>query len=33
VDRAAWFTLAEARAKIQKGQAPFLDRLLAEIGG
>ena len=28
VDRAAWFTLAEARVKIQPGQAPFLDRLL-----
>lgn len=28
VDRAYWFTLAEARVKIQPGQAPFLDRLL-----
>ena len=28
VDRARWFTLAEARDKIQPGQAPFLDRLL-----
>jgi predicted NUDIX family NTP pyrophosphohydrolase len=30
VDRAAWFGPAEARDKIQPGQAPFLDRL-AEI--
>jgi predicted NUDIX family NTP pyrophosphohydrolase len=29
VDRAAWFTIEEARIKILKGQAPFLDRLLA----
>jgi predicted NUDIX family NTP pyrophosphohydrolase len=28
VDRARWFALAEAREKIQPGQAPFLDRLL-----
>ena len=27
VDRAAWFEPAEARDKIQRGQAPFLDRL------
>jgi predicted NUDIX family NTP pyrophosphohydrolase len=27
VDRAAWFTLDEARKKILKGQAPFLDDL------
>lgn len=27
VDRAAWFTLVEARAKIIKGQTIFLDRL------
>jgi predicted NUDIX family NTP pyrophosphohydrolase len=27
VDRAAWFTLDEARAKIQPGQLPLLDRL------
>lgn len=27
VDRAAWFSLAEAREKIQPGQAPFLERL------
>ena len=29
VDRAAWFSIVEARQKILKGQAPFLDRLLA----
>ena len=29
VDREAWFSIAEARHKILKGQAPFLDRLLA----
>jgi predicted NUDIX family NTP pyrophosphohydrolase len=27
IDRAAWFTLEEARKKILKGQAPFLDDL------
>jgi predicted NUDIX family NTP pyrophosphohydrolase len=27
IDRAAWLSLGEARAQIQKGQAPFLDRL------
>ncbi len=26
-DRAAWFTIPEARKKLLKGQAPFLDRL------
>lgn len=29
VDRAGWFSIDEARAKILKGQQPFLDRLLA----
>ena len=29
VDRAEWFSIEEARLKILKGQAPFLDRLLA----
>ncbi|MFN3565544.1 MAG: NUDIX domain-containing protein, partial [Burkholderiaceae bacterium] len=29
VDRAAWFTLGEARAKIQPGQRPVLDQLEA----
>ncbi|HVW40318.1 MAG TPA: NUDIX domain-containing protein [Amycolatopsis sp.] len=27
IDRAAWFDVEEARAKIVKSQAPFLDRL------
>jgi predicted NUDIX family NTP pyrophosphohydrolase len=29
IDRAAWFSIDEARRKILKGQEPFLDRLLA----
>ncbi|WP_339124569.1 NUDIX domain-containing protein, partial [Pseudonocardia sp. D17] len=29
IDRAAWFSLAEAREKIVKTQLPFLDRLAA----
>jgi predicted NUDIX family NTP pyrophosphohydrolase len=29
IDRAGWFGLAEARAKILKSQQPFLDRLEA----
>jgi predicted NUDIX family NTP pyrophosphohydrolase len=32
VDRAAWFSLDEARAKILKGQAPFLDDLERVMG-
>ena len=28
VDRAGWFSIEEARQKIIKGQAPFLERLL-----
>jgi len=32
VDRAAWFALEAAREKIQPGQAPFIDRLLARLG-
>lgn len=28
VDRAAWFSIEEARKRILKGQEPFLDRLL-----
>jgi predicted NUDIX family NTP pyrophosphohydrolase len=28
VDRAGWFSIDQARIKILKGQAPFLDRLL-----
>jgi predicted NUDIX family NTP pyrophosphohydrolase len=31
VDRAGWFSIEEARLKILKGQAPFLDRLLALV--
>ena len=31
VDRAGWFTLAEARVKILKGQAGFLDRLVKRL--
>ena len=31
VDRAEWFPIHEARLKILKGQAPFLDRLLALV--
>ena len=29
IDRAGWFSIDQARIKILKGQAPFLDRLLA----
>jgi predicted NUDIX family NTP pyrophosphohydrolase len=29
IDRAAWFGVEEARAKLVKGQVPVLDRLLA----
>ena len=31
MDRAAWFGLVEARRKIAKGQAAFIDRLVARI--
>lgn len=31
VDRAQWFGAAEARVKIQPGQALFIDRLLARL--
>ena len=31
VDRAAWFTLAAAREKINAGQRPLLDRLEAQV--
>lgn len=27
IDRAAWFTIPEAKERISKGQAPFLDEL------
>jgi len=29
VDRAAWFSVDDARVKLVKGQRPFLDRLPA----
>lgn len=32
VDRAGWFSIEEARDKIIKGQAPFLDRLVEVLG-
>lgn len=32
VDRAGWFSIEEARVKIIKGQAPFLERLMAMLG-
>ena len=32
LDRAAWFGIAEARLKILKGQAVFLDHLLETLG-
>jgi predicted NUDIX family NTP pyrophosphohydrolase len=32
IDRAAWFGLAEARAKLLKGQLPLLDRLEEALG-
>jgi predicted NUDIX family NTP pyrophosphohydrolase len=32
IDCAQWFTPAEAREKIQPGQAPFIDRLLEYLG-
>jgi predicted NUDIX family NTP pyrophosphohydrolase len=33
VDKAAWFSLAEARVKILKGQVVFLERLGDKLGG
>jgi predicted NUDIX family NTP pyrophosphohydrolase len=32
MDRAAWFRLPEARIKIARGQAEFIDRLLSKMG-
>jgi predicted NUDIX family NTP pyrophosphohydrolase len=32
VDRAEWFGLVEARRKILRGQAGFIDRVMARIG-
>ena len=31
IDRAAWLPVEQAREKLVKGQAPFLDRLLAAL--
>jgi predicted NUDIX family NTP pyrophosphohydrolase len=31
IDRSGWFPVAEARAKLVKGQVPFLDRLLDRL--
>lgn len=31
VDRAAWWSMPEARTKLVKGQLPFLDRLTAAV--
>ncbi|MBS2965800.1 NUDIX domain-containing protein [Actinocrinis puniceicyclus] len=31
IDRAAWFTVPEARVKLLRGQLPFLDNLLAAL--
>ena len=33
IDRAAWFTLAEARRRILAGQRPILDELEARLSG
>jgi predicted NUDIX family NTP pyrophosphohydrolase len=33
IDRAAWFPLDQARAKLVKGQVPFLDRLAEHLAG
>lgn len=33
IDRAAWFTLAEAHRKVVASQRPFLDRLAAHLAG
>jgi predicted NUDIX family NTP pyrophosphohydrolase len=30
VDRVGWFAVAQARAKLLKGQRVFLDRLMAQ---
>jgi predicted NUDIX family NTP pyrophosphohydrolase len=32
LDRARWFQISEARQKILKGQAVFIDRLLQQLG-
>jgi len=33
IDRAAWFGVAGARARLLRGQVPFLDRLLDDVLG
>lgn len=33
IDRAGWFSVAEARSKLLKGQRPLLDRLMAALEG
>jgi predicted NUDIX family NTP pyrophosphohydrolase len=33
IDRTEWFTLGEARAKLNPAQVPFLDRLAAILAG
>jgi predicted NUDIX family NTP pyrophosphohydrolase len=33
IDRAAWLGVDEARVRLVKGQVPFLDRLVALLGG
>lgn len=33
IDRAGWFSVAQARSKLLKGQRPLLDHLLAAIAG
>lgn len=33
IDRAAWFSLGEARRKVVGGQVPILDRLALLVGG
>jgi predicted NUDIX family NTP pyrophosphohydrolase len=32
IDRGGWFSIPEARIKIQKGQAGFIDALIAKLG-
>jgi predicted NUDIX family NTP pyrophosphohydrolase len=33
VDRAEWFSLAQAREKLNPGQVPLIDALVAQLGG
>lgn len=33
VDRAGWFSLAEAATKLHKGQVPLIERIRASLGG